>query len=470
MDELISKAIDLACLNLKNNLKEAELICNQILKVENNYIAKVLLAYCKNHQIEKPNDSNFLNEVGIVFLKAGLFEKATEYFFDSLLLDEKNSHAWANLAGCYKQKKMYWVASKLLARSLNIKVEKQNLINLAQVYGEIKKIKEAKECLEKALELDKTCAAARVDLTSALFLSGDWKRPGFLYRSRYDHFIGLKKILEIFPKEKMWNGEFVYKKKIIFFSEQGIGDTFNFLRFVKLFEQKYSNNEISVFVQDELKDFVENQGFKIAIDAKKYDLCCSIMDLPWLLNLKKEDVKLKEPFIVSKKCDFSYFKNNFKIGLCWAGNAANPRDKHRSCYLKLFKKIHDIPSVKLFSLQHDLRSRIWPGEEKPIDLSVDCSDMRMVNMQPYMKNWHDTASIINELDLTISVDTSILHLAASMNKPTFGLIAYLPDWRWGLDSEDNIWYPNLKLFRQPDIDDWETPINRIKNKIEQYLN
>lgn len=476
MEDLIKKATELACFHLsQNNIEEAELICDQILKVEPNIIAELLKNECHKKlnkeivPIADPKDSNLLNEIGIIFLKSNLNEEAIEYFFKSLISNSQNHHAWCNLAGCYKKKKMYWTASKLLLKSLGIKEDKQILVNLAQVYGEMKQIKEAEECLKRALAIDEDYSAAKVDLATALFLIGEWEQPGTLYRSRYKHFQSLKRLLNTFPEDKMWNGEVVSGKKIILFSEQGIGDTFNFLRFAKIFEKIFPDNDVSVFVQDELRDFVKNQGFKIAGDAKKYDLCCSLMDLPWLLNLNKKEVGLKDPFIVSERCDFSYFKKTFKIGMCWAGNPSNPRDRHRSCYLKLFKEIHDIPSVKLFSLQSDLRTRMWAGHKDPVDLSENCSDMKIVNMQPYMKNWNNTAAIINELDLVISVDTSVMHLSASMGKPTFGLIAYLPDWRWGLDSEDNIWYPSLKLFRQPEIDDWETPINRIKTEIEQQL-
>lgn len=475
-DDLIEKATELACFHLsQNNFEEAELICDQILKVEPNIIAKLLKNECYkklNKEInftEDPKDSDLLNEIGIVFLKSNLNEEATEYFFKSLISNIKNYHAWSNLAACYKKKKMYWVASKLLLKSLSIKEDKQILVNLAQVYGEMKSIKEAEQCLRKALEIDPDYHAAKVDLATALFLLGEWQEPGSLYRSRYRHFASLNKLLDLFPEEKMWNGEFISGKDVVVFCEQGTGDIFNFLRFIRIFERKFPNNNISLFVPDQLADFVKNQGLKIAGDAKKYDLCCSLMDLPWLLDLKKEEVVLKENFTTSKKCDFSYFKNVFKIGICWAGNPANPRDKHRSCHLELFKEIHDIPNVKLFSLQADTRPRIWSDSKDPVDLSKGCSGMRIVNMQSYMNTWDDTAAIISELDLVISVDTSVMHLAASLGKPTFGLLSYLPDWRWGLESEDSIWYPTLKLFRQQDADDWNEPFNRIKNLIEQKL-
>ena len=145
----------------------------------------------------------------------------------------------------------------------------------------------------------------------------------------------------------------------------------------------------------------------------------------------------------------------YKIGVCWAGNAGHPRDDERSCQLSLFREIHKIPNVKLFSLQKDLRLRIWPCKKDPVDLS-DCSNIRLINMKDHMNSWEDTAAIIQGLDLVISVDTSILHLAGALGKPTCALMQYVPDWRWALESNKTIWYPNMTLFRQKKLGDWDS--------------
>jgi tetratricopeptide (TPR) repeat protein len=476
MEDLVQKALDLVCLNLaQNNLEDAELICEQILKVDNqNLIARYLQREClkkqgKESESIESEDSDFYNDLGILFLKSKLSEEANELFFRSLILNPKNSHAWCNLAGCYKNKKMYWTAARLLIASLKNKQDKQVWVNLARVYGELGMMKRTISCLGNALEIDNHFLPAQIDLATALFLDGEWEKAWSLYRLRYKYFPSLKNILSLFPEEKMWDGNAVHNKKIVVFSEQGLGDVFNFVQFVKILEEKFPTNDICVFVPNELRIFLKNQGYKIIEEIEDYDFCCSMIDLPWLLSLSKNEVMMKKPFQKTKNLDFSPFKDNYKIGICWGGNPANPRDEHRSCHLSCFREICQIPNVKLFSLQSDVRPRMWPDQNKIVDLSEDCSDMRVVNMQPYMKSWDDTSAVISGLDLVISVDTSVMHLAASLGKPTFGLVAYLPDWRWGLESEDNIWYPSLKLFRQEEIGDWNKPFEKITNKIKDLV-
>lgn len=476
MEDLVKKALDLVCINLsQNNFEEAELICDQILKVDTkNLFAQYLYSECLKKQGRKSNppkseSSDFFSELGMLFLNSKLNNEAMEYFFESLFLNPKNSQAWCGLAGFYKKKNMFWTAERLLKKSLKYNKNEQTWVNLARMYGERRLMKKAIRCLRKALEINENCVAAKIDLASILFLIGKWKEPGRLYRSRYEYFPNLKEINSVFPQERMWDGRKIEKKKITFFSEQGVGDTFNFIRFVKAFEQKFPNNEINVVVPNSTRDFIQKQGFKVTDKLEDYDFCCSIMDLPWLLSLKKKDVVSKKAFKTERVCDFSHFKDKFKIGICWAGSPANPRDKHRSCRLDLFRQIYQIPNVKLFSLQFDLRTRIWPDQSEPVDLTENCSDMKIVNMQPHMKTWDDTAAIISGLDLVISVDTSVMHLSASLNKKTLGLIAYLPDWRWGLKSNNTIWYSSLELFRQEEIGDWNKPFEKIKQKINDLI-
>ena len=484
MENLIEKAIFLCCSKLsEGKSEEAEVICEQILKVEENDAALHLLAEIKNKLNKKqerenlldkielncPKDSDFINSIGVLLFGAGCVDSAAEYFLRAIKENSQNHQAWSNLAGLYKKQKMFDMAANLLSVSLKCKEDKQSLVNLAQIYGEMRMIDKAIECLRRALEIDPEFTAAQVDLACALHLSGEWDEAWELYANRYKHYPNLKKKLAVFPEEKMWNGEEISNKKVLVFSEQGIGDTFNFISFVKLLDKKIPGNQIKVFVPESIRQLMKNQGFNITDNPNDFDVCCPMMDLPRLLGLKKNEVLLRDFFKPSKECDFSAFSDKIKIGICWAGNPAHPRDEHRSCSLSLFKKIHDIPNVKLFSLQFDVRPRVW-SDNKAIDLAKDCADMRIVNMQKHMETWEDTAAIISGLDLIVSVDTSLMHLAAAMGKPTFGLIPYLPDWRWGLESEDNLWYPTLRLFRQKNPRSWEDVFEKVVEEIKKKGN
>ena len=279
------------------------------------------------------------------------------------------------------------------------------------------------------------------------------------------------------PKEKRLIGKKIENKnyKILFLVEQGIGDIFNFIRFISNFKDKFTNCEIKILITSTYSnDLIEllDYNFKNTIikDTKeyKYDYWCSIMDVPYYLNLNKEEIEnTYRPYIkAANQCDYSSFNNIYKIGICWAGSPVNPRDKERSCHLHYFKNIMNVPNVKLFSLQKDLRLRVWPYEKDPVDLS-DCKEIKLIDMSPFMNSWSNTASIIDGLDLIISVDTSILHLACALGKKTYGIVPYAPDWRWGLVSNKSIWYPNLTLFRQKEPDDWGSVFFEIENRLSK---
>ena len=262
----------------------------------------------------------------------------------------------------------------------------------------------------------------------------------------------------------------------MFLVEQGIGDIINFVRFIKIFKQRFPNCEIKLLIDkiytESFINFIKKNSDAIVIDKldDDYNYWCSIIDIPQYLEMdKKEIINSYSPYLkTDQTCDYSYFNKMFKIGVCWAGNVGHPRDEERSCHLSLFKEIYNVPNVKLFSLQKDLRLRVWPFKKNPVDLS-DCSDIRLINMKEHMNSWENTAAIISGLDLIISVDTSILHLAGALGKKTCGLLQYSPDWRWGIKSNKSIWYPNTTLFRQKKLGDWESVFSELNKYVSDCV-
>ena len=215
---------------------------------------------------------------------------------------------------------------------------------------------------------------------------------------------------------------------------------------------------------------MEKMGLKVTNTTEGFDACCSMMDIPGLLDMSEDDISRSfVKFIPEKRCDMSMFAGLFKVGVCWAGNPAHPKDMSRSCSLENFKQLCELDGVKLFSLQRDLRPRMWPCSPEPVDLSRGCGGMKLVDMATHMKSWEDTAAIISSLDLVVSVDTSVMHLAASMGKETWGLLSYVPDWRWGLKSKSTCWYPSLRLFRQERPGDWESVFSAVREELSKKL-
>jgi hypothetical protein len=147
----------------------------------------------------------------------------------------------------------------------------------------------------------------------------------------------------------------------------------------------------------------------------------------------------------------------FKVGLVWAGSPRHANDRLRSCPLALFEPLTRIADIKIYSLQKER-----PGPQDPRMLQR----LGIVDLSEELRDFTDTAAVIAGLDLVVSVDTVVLHLAATLGKPVWGLIPYSPDWRWMLHRQDSPWYPALRLFRQSQPCDWRTVIERVAVELE----
>ena len=135
------------------------------------------------------------------------------------------------------------------------------------------------------------------------------------------------------------------------------------------------------------------------------------------------------------------------MGLAWSGSPTHLNDRHRSCRLRDFAPLLDVPDVAFYSLQVGPRA----GEVHDLGRSGPAV---VADLSDRLGDFADTAAAIEQLDLTISVDTSVLHLAGALGRPAWGMISARSDWRWMIDREDSPWYPTIRLFRQSRLDDW----------------
>lgn len=483
--KLIKKAIKLVADKIKSKeFEEAELICEQTLRVDSeNLDALYLLSIIKNKLSKKeefkecfdkiikltPNDFNANNSLGLAHLHMGELDTAISYFKKSVDLEPKNPMGWSNLGCQFRVKKQYFESIDCFKKAIKLSDQKspQLYVNIAGSYAENLDLKNAIKNLKQAIKIDTNFHAAHVDLACSYFLQGKFNKASKHYLHRFDHFDYLKSKINNFDFNKKWNGKKIKQNKtILFFCEQGLGDAINFIRFADNFKEKYPKVKVKILVPKDLFGLLKTTQENAITELEEHDYWCPIMDLPYYLGIDQEFIKNKyRPYIKeNKKCDYSYFKDFYKIGICWAGNPEHPKDAERSCYLDHFKAIYNIPNVKLFALQKDLRSRMWPFLKNPVDLA-DCSSIKLVNMNSHMNSWEDTASIMAGLDLVISVDTSVLHLAGAMGKQTIAALSYLPDWRWEIEAKNSYWYPNMNIFRQKTRNDWHSVFCEIKSHI-----
>jgi len=150
----------------------------------------------------------------------------------------------------------------------------------------------------------------------------------------------------------------------------------------------------------------------------------------------------------------------FRVGLVWAGNPKYRLDRIRSCPFELFTKLRDIDGVLLYSLQKG---------EADEQVKTFQSRLPLIDYMDDVRDFADTAALIENLDLVISVDTAVLHVAGAMGKPAWALLPYAPDWRWMLNRSDSPWYPTMKLFRQPKFGDWESVLREVAQALREEI-
>jgi ADP-heptose:LPS heptosyltransferase len=193
----------------------------------------------------------------------------------------------------------------------------------------------------------------------------------------------------------------------------------------------------------------------------RFDHVCSLLSLPLVFNTTDKNIPNKIPYLVADKQKDLFWKkelenNNFKIGVHWRGNLKNKTAIDRSFNLKLFYNILEIKNITLVSLQKDFNPNIESIEEN-INIKF------YPNLDIGENAFVDTAALINNLNLVISNDTSIVHLAGALGKPVWTVLNSNPDWRWFLEDNKSPWYPSMLLFRQKIYGSWNEPFNEIKS-------
>lgn len=327
-------------------------------------------------------------------------------------------------------------------------------VNIAVLLSDMGDFETAGMYYERAMSKAPDDPRARFNYSLHLLSLGEFKLGLEYYESRPWCFRG-------FGKE--WSGE--KGQRVLVLSEQGYGDLIQFSRFiteVKRVSEKVAlacdPKMFSLFSSIGIDDFFDLDESSLKSAGELYPRYCRVMSIPFLMSLDPSSVNFK-PFSVDY-ARASRWRSSLKtdgllkVGLCWQGGKRNHsemifNDRKRSIDLDFFEPILGIDGLEFHSLQKD-----WKEPHPRItDRMGECDDFL------------DTASFIDSMDLVISVDTAVAHLAASMGKPVWMLSRLGGCWRWGNHGEDTFWYPSMRIFRQTKMDDWSQAIEQVKNNL-----
>ena len=469
---------------------------------------RAILAYKEAVRIN-PKFAKAVNNIGVVLYKQKKYQEAVEIFNIALKVDPEYYELYSNIGACYNKDKKYDEAIE----SLNIAIEKNPknsgaYTNLGNVYNKIFDYKKAAKLHEKsielepkgsnaysnvgtsykylgqvqksinsykkAIELDPGFVNAHFDLATMYLAMGDFKNGWDEYEWRFkkeEMFPHIIKNKDIFSKPMFTGNENLEElkdKTILLHSEQGFGDSIQFIRFLPNFKKEFPC-KIAVKCRDELKELFK--GIK-EIDilthrnepTPEFDYHLPIMSMPKLLNMKtKKDLPKQNPYLfvqeakeIDKDLEIKSKKGHISIGICWSASVTGESYDGKVFDLKYFEPFLNNDKITLYSLQ------VGPENE---DIKKLGFEDKIVDLTDKLTDFSKTASLMKELDLVISSDTSVAHLAGALNVPVWIPLQKIPDWRWENKGEISPWYPSAKLFRQKNARSWESVFQSIYAKI-----
>jgi tetratricopeptide (TPR) repeat protein len=317
---------------------------------------------------------------------------------------------------------------------------------------------------DRALSINPDYAETHSNRSSLRLLLGDFDRgwEEFEWRWRTQDFAPWRRDFA----EPLWLGdEPLEGRTILLHAEQGLGDAIQFARYAPLVAAGGAKVVLEVpppltalFSRIAGASLVIGRGEKLP----ELDCHCPLLSLPLAFKTRLETIPAAIPYLSAPEDRLIEWRRRLpetgmrRIGIAWAGNPAFKGDQTRSIGLACFSPLLSVAGIEFLGLQRDLRDG---------DREILRNNSRVKHVGDAIEDFADTAAIMSSLDLVISSDTSVAHLAGALGRPVWVLLQYAADWRWLLDRSDSPWYPTARLFRQPAIDDWESVIRQVKDEL-----
>jgi Flp pilus assembly protein TadD len=321
---------------------------------------------------------------------------------------------------------------------------------------------EAQAALQAALELRPDDLEVTRNLAHVCLLRADFQRGWDLYEGRRK-----QEPVRTLAGSELMNRRDAVRRRLFMYAEQGLGDTIQFARFAQVLARDAGSVELEV--QPELVALLSGlRGVRVigaGVAPSDYDAHVPLMSVPRILATRLESIPAEGPYITADPVRLAQWAtrigaNGFKIGVAWQGNPLSMADEGRSMPVALFEDIARIAGVRLISLQKNA------GVEQLLDLPAGLTIETLgEDFDAGDQAFLDAAAVVAQLDLVITCDTAIAHLAGAMGRPVWVALKHAPDWRWLLNRDDSPWYPTARLFRQPNPGDWPSVFKTLAQAV-----
>lgn len=413
----------------------------------------------------EPEQYQAYNNLGLVLLDLSFFAEAETCFRRALALQPAHAAICNNLGTALEELADFTTAEMMYRQAISLRPDYPEAhYNLGVLLRLQKRLEEAQQELQQAVVLrpgyvEAELSLALLHLLRANFREG-WAPYERLRKKKYGH--------TDYPVP-LWQQESLVDRTILLYWEYGFGDTIQFLRYVPLVEAQ--DALVSLWVQAPLVQLVRLAYPHLTIyggtefPPDNFDYCCSLLSLPVHFATDADNIPLPPVYQLDKYSGTAWpairpkLSKGLRVGIVWAGHPKHNNDQRRSIPFATFRQVLDLDGIDWVSLQVG---------EKEKDLHN--GDHAVLAIADKLTDYAETASVIAQLDLVITVDTSVAHLAGSLRKPVWVLLAYDPDWRWQLERCDSPWYPvGMRLFRQSAPGDWVSVLQAVRQGLRELL-
>lgn len=429
------------------------------------------MGICNDVLAANPEHPSAIALLGISAAMAGDPERGIGLLRRAIALRPGNATWHAHLSALCRL--TYKIDEALTAGQESIRLDPANtehLVNLSLVFSDADDRERSVACLLRAIGIKHDHPDAHLALAQNLLAMGDFE-PGWIEYEWRNLTEAGKNTMPAMTSAP-WNGMRIPQGRLLLVGDQGYGDTLQFARYIPAAAERVQ--DIILGCSAEMEPLLAampgvTQYCSRWTDVPGHAVNCRLSSLPYLFGTRLDTIPTPIPYIKAPPPRAEAWRQRLaerlpagvrRIGLAWSGRPTHPNDRRRSLPLSQLLPLADIGPAVFVSLQ------------KPMP-ETDRADLArfngMTDLSAELTDFGETAAVIEHLDLIITVDTSMGHLAGAMGKPVWIMIPKAADWRWLLDRETTPWYPSARLFRQPKPGDWTDVIGRVRGALEKAV-
>lgn len=388
------------------------------------------------------------------------FQAAKSLLQKALVIDAGYAEAYNTLGVIAEEQGQLEAARDHLEKALSLRPvfpEAEN--NLGLVAWSQGRFEDARAAYARSLSVRPDYSEARWNLALSQLIDGEYGEGWRNYEARWQRARAPRSFAQ-----PLWQGEPLADRRILLHAEQGLGDTLQFLRFVP--QVVAAGGKVILDVQRRVVPLAQELAGVETVVAEgqphpEFDLHCPLMSLPLVLGVTFDRLPAEVPYLrvpaasleKARRVDWPE-DGALRVGLSWTGSTKNALNPKRSILLKELAPLFDLEGIHFYSLQMSQGAEQWHAYRDAV-----------VDLGGSQNHLGDAAAIIEQLDLVISVDTMVAHLAGALGRPCWTLLPFVPDWRWMRGREDSPWYPTMRLFRQTEPGNWAAVVAAVRGAL-----